>query len=163
MTLSVVFTLAYLLSMGFVALRADAMALGVALGWDNSIVLVIGAASPWLLNLAMAGLSGLLVLWFLHSKTGEERQSVHAAMASLLVLLVCVVGFSATKDYTVGPMGLGRSLEAPANPVFMWAQAGALSPAVHAVCAVLAVVVAISLKQNRAGARRSDRPETVLG
>jgi len=152
-TLSVVFTLVYLLSVGFVALRADAMALGVALGWDNQMVMVTGTASPWFLNMVVAGLSGLLVFWFLHRKTDDERQSVHSAVASLLVLIVWVVGFSATKDYTVGPMSLGGPFEANANPVFMWAQAGALSPATHAVCAVLTVVVAISLSRNKAAQR----------
>jgi len=154
-TLSIVFTLLYLLSVGFVALRADAMALGVALGWDNQMVMVTGAASPWFLNVVVAGLSGLLVFWFLYRKTDEERQSVHSAVASLLALLVCVVGFSATKDYTVGPMSLKGPFEAHANPVFMWAQAGALSPATHAVCAVLAVVVVITLSRNRAAQRPS--------
>ncbi|KFF58441.1 hypothetical protein JF66_18560 [Cryobacterium sp. MLB-32] len=151
------FTLIYLLSVGFIALRADAKTQGVGLGWDNQIVSVTGTSSPWLLNLVMAGLSGLLVLWFLQRKTDNELQSVRSAVSSLVVLLVCVVGFSATKDYTVHVQSLEGPPETQANPVFMWAQAGALSPATHAVCAVLVVVVAISLSRNRAARRPAGR------
>jgi hypothetical protein len=153
--LSVVFALVYLLLVGFIDLRADAMTLGVALDWNNHMVLVTGIASPWLLNMAVAALSGLLVFWFLHGTTDRERQSFHSAVSALLVLLVCIIGFSATKDYSVRSIGLGGQFEAQANPALMWAQAGALSPATHAVAAVLAVLVAIALNRNRAAKRRS--------
>lgn len=153
------FALVYLLLVGFIDLRAYAMTLGVALDWNNHMVLVTGVASPWLLNLAVAALSGLLVFWFLHGTTDKERHSsapqFFSAVFALLVLLVCIIGFSATKDYSVRSIGLGGQFEAQASPVLMWAQAGALSPATHAVAAVLAVLVAIALNRNRAAKRRS--------
>ena len=120
------------MAVGFIALRAEAVTSGAVLGWDNTVILATNVGSPWLQNLFVAGLSGLLIFWCVRDSSGDEHNRVYPPLCAFGVLILGTVWFSGTKDYSFVPYTLGGPLEAHANPVGMWAEAGALSPAVHA-------------------------------
>ena len=151
------------MAVGFTALRAEAVTSGAVLGWDNTVISATNVGSPWLQNLFVAGLSGLLIFWCVRDSSGDEPNRVYPALCAFGVLFLGTVWFSVTKDYSFVPYILGGPLDAQANPVVMWAEAGALSPAVHAVCAVLAVIVLVALQKHRADIRRRAVQESMPG
>ena len=115
---SAVFAVVYLLAVGFIDLRAEAMTRGGVLGLNNDLVSVAPPASPWLLNVTMACLSGLLVFWLLRRPGNLKQASVYPAGAALLALTTCAVSFSATKDYSASVHSLYQPKESPASAFF---------------------------------------------
>ena len=161
--ISACIALVYLLLVGLLSLRADAAIYGGVLGWDNSLVSVTDTGSPWLQNLLVAALSGLLVFWFMRTIRGDQLARIYPAVSAFLVVTVAVVWFSATTDYSIVVAEAGDSLEAQTNPIIAWAQAGALNPAVHAVAAILAVIVVAALKRRTAEVRSAQSTGAKLG
>ena len=154
--LSVLFSVLYVLSVGFFTLRADARIDGVSLDWQNQPVEVIGGGSPWLYNLAVTCLSGALFFWLLRKPRNNLPAKLSPAVSALIVLTIFILWFAVTTDYSVQPLMIGEPL-ARINPLFAWAQAGALNPAVHVLTAFLVVFVVMTLAKNKDMLQSSQR------
>lgn len=101
--LSTGFALVYLEAVGFTALRAEAVTSGAVLGWDNTVISATNAGSPWLRNLFVAGLSGLLIFWCVRDSSGDGHSRVYPALCAFGVLFLGTVWFSVTRTIPSSP------------------------------------------------------------
>src|SRR5699024_1961576 len=89
---------AYVLVVGFLSFRAQAVELGVLVDWSNTPRSVTMAGSPWLQRTAVAAVTGIavLVLW---PRRNKARKSWGQAAAVALTLTAVAGWFLLTTEY----------------------------------------------------------------
>ncbi len=139
---------AYALADGFLSLRADALWVGLDLGWRNDPH-VVGAQFPLLYSSLIAVLSALCAYYIIWRLLRGGLSGYAEAAAFVAVLLAVVVWGIVTYKFALRLPTVDLS-------VSMWWRYAAISPALHTVL-VLPVIVALGRGVGAAAAKRTPR------
>jgi len=133
----------YAAATGYFFMRSEALQLGASIGWNNDDVHVVGPQFPLLPFAGVALLSALSVVYMLATLRRGGRGGYAETAAFVLVLLAVVVWGVLTFEAPVWLQTLDLS-------AVTWWRYASLSPALHAVLAVVSIdAVAQAIRDRR--------------